>query len=210
MADEIFEAIQKHDPRRLEALLSSGADANERSKATPHWRPLAAAIEEVYHGGPPEVVLEMIGSLIRHRADVNAWDDERHLTPLLSAIYWENRDAARLLLEAGADPNVVNRNRESPLGMAVEQDDLELTAMLLGHGAEKGINRPGGVSGMTPLAVAASNLNIALIRLLMEAGADPEVHDADSQTARDYLPPRDQADPDVWDSALEMLVLRIG
>ena len=203
MADEMFEAIHQRDAQRVGSLLSRSTDPNAPSTTLPRMRPLKAAIEEVYHGGSPDVMLDIIGRLIQHGADVNARDDEHHLTPLLAAIYWNNRDAARLLLKAGADPNVVNRNRESPLSMAVEQDDLDTAALLLRHGAEQSINSFGGVGGMTPLGVAASNLNIPMMRLLLEAGADPETQDADRQTARDYLPPRAQSDPEIWDDALE-------
>jgi uncharacterized protein len=205
--DDLFEAIQQHDAERVGFLLSAGADPNALSVGSPRWHPLEAAIEEVYHDGPPDVMLEIIRRLVQHGADVNAWDDEHRLTPLLAAVYWGNRAAARLLLEAGAHPNVVNRDRESPLSLAVEQDDPETVALLLRHGA-RDIDRVGGVSGMTPLAMAASNLSLPILKLLLDAGADPEQQDTDNSVARNYLPPREQSDPEAWDTALEMLSFR--
>jgi ankyrin repeat protein len=208
MSDELFRAIELHDPRRVASLLAQGSDPNATLTKPPRWRPLEAAIEEVYHGGSPRVMLEIIKLLIQHGADVNAWDDKQHLTPLLAALYWDNREAARLLLDAGADPTVVNGYRETPLRMAVEKDDVEMAAELLRRGADKTINLIGGFDGYTPLGLAAANLNLPMIELLIEAGADPELLDGDGDTARDHMPPREKSDPEVWDAALELLARR--
>jgi len=80
-----------------------------------------------------------------------------------------------------------------------------MASLFLRHGADKFIDTPGDFAGLTPLGRAASNLNLAMIQLLLESGADPEARDRDDQTARDYLPPRDKSDPEVWDTALELL-----
>lgn len=210
MSDDIFKAIDQHDVNRVASLLSQGSDPNAVLMEPPGWRPLEAAIEEVYHGGSPEVMQEIIRLLIQHGADVNAWDAKHHLNPLLAAIYWNNKDAARLLLEAGADPNVVNSDTESPLSMAVEQNDLDTAVLLLRHGADSTVNTYGGFGGMTPLGRAALNLSVPMIKLLLEAGADPEALDVDRLTAREYLPPRDKSDAEAWDTALEMLALQGG
>jgi len=209
MSDEIFKAIKQHDARQVAALLSQGADPNARSTQPPQWRPLDCVIEETDHGGPQEVILEIMRLLIQHGADVNAWADDKHCyNPLLAAVTWKNREAVKLLLEAGADPNVFNCFSESPLAGAVEEDDLEMAALLLRHGANKTIDMPAGITGFTPLGRAASNLSLPMIELLLEAGADPEALDVDQQTARDYLPERDKSDPEVWDAALELLALQ--
>jgi hypothetical protein len=44
-----------------------------------------------------------------------------------------------------------------------------------------------------------------MMRLLLDAGADPEAPDEDDQPARDRLPPRDASDPQIWDAAFELL-----
>lgn len=208
MSDELFEAISQHDISKVASLLEQGTDPNTASSETPHWHALEAAIEEVYHGGPPNTMLQIIKLLIESGADINAWDSDQHLNPLLAAVYWDNREAAKLILEAGSDPNVVNDYRDSPLSMAVEKDDVEMAKMLLQYGAGESIDRIGGVSGYTPLGQAAANLNLPMIELLLDHGADTEALDGDSQTARRYLPPRDESDPEVWDTALELLSLQ--
>jgi uncharacterized protein len=209
MSTELFKAIDAHDAERVVSLLSQGADPNEPLAESPHWLPLEAVIEEAAeHDCPMEVAMEIIRQLLQHGADVNAWDDQHTATPLLAAVNWGNEEAIRLFVKAGADPNVVSDEGLSPLRWAVEEDDLEMAALFLRHGADKTINAFGGFCGWTPLGMAASKLNLPMIELLLDAGADPEALDEDGRTARDHLPPRDKSDPEVWDKALERLSLR--
>jgi uncharacterized protein len=205
MSRDLFNAIDAHDFERFASILKAGADPNEPLDLKPYWRPLEAVIEEVHHDGPPETMLEMLKLLIRHGADVNVWDARHAMTPLLFAAYWDNRDAVRALLEAGADPNVESNEGLSPLRWAVEAGDREMTSLLLRHDARRSIDKYGGFAGFTPLAIAARRLDLPMIELLLEAGANAEALDSDGRTAREHLPPRDKSNPQVWDAALELL-----
>lgn len=205
MPDDLFEAIEAHDAPRVGALLAAGADPDAVSTAPPHWKPLEAAIEAVYHGGPVQTMNEIVRLLVQHGADVNAWDDARHLTPLLAAVYWHNHEAARLLLAAGGDPGAINGADETALLMAVEDDDTEMARLLLAHGAAALIDRSGGVGGITPLGRAALNFSVSMIRLLLGEGARIDAADSDGRLPRDYLPARDAANGATWDEALELL-----
>jgi ankyrin repeat protein len=205
MSAGLFEAIDQQDVNRVAALLSQGADPNTLLVESPHWRPLAAALEEVgWYDGP----MEIVRLLLQAGADPNGWDGEHNSTPLHLAMRLNNKEAIQLLLEAGADPNLVSAEGESALSWAVEQGDVEMAKLLLRHGAGKTINAFGPPCGYTPLDFAARKLSLPLIELLLEAGADPEAPDEDGYTARDRLPPRDKSDPEVWDAALELLALR--
>jgi len=208
MPKELFDAIYDHDAKRVSLLLSQGANPNEPLEEHPYWLPLEATIEEVEHDGPMEVMLEIIRLLIQHGADVNAkYDRMDRCTPLLTAIYWENKEAIRIFIKASADPDVFADDGESPLRWAIEKKDLEMAALFLDNGADKSINEFGGFTGLTPLGMAARKLNLPMIKLLLDAGADPEALDEDGQTARENLPERDKSDPEVWDTVLEMLSL---
>jgi uncharacterized protein len=202
MSPELFDAIGKQDVKRVAALLSRGADPNAALAAPPHWRPLEAAIEEVsWYDGP----LEIVRLLLQAGADPNAWDDDNRITPLHSATRANNRETIRLMLEAGADPNLVSDEGESAMRWAVEQGDLEIAAMCVRSGAGKTINAFGGFCGYTPLAMAARKLDVEMIKLLLDAGADPGARDEDDRTAVERLPARETSKPDAWDKAMALL-----
>jgi ankyrin repeat protein len=65
------------------------------------------------------------------------------------AAFRGQRDAVRMLLENGADPNLRGDEGDSPLRWCAEHDDLETAALLLKHGADKTINESGGGCGCT-------------------------------------------------------------
>jgi ankyrin repeat protein len=205
MSTELFEVLERHDLNSLAAWLSRGADPNAVRQEPPAWLPLHAAIEELEHGGP----IEALVLLLRHGASVDGLDAAWDATPLLMALFRHQPEAARILLAAGADPNTVGAEGDSPLRWSVEQDDGETAAMLLRCGAAGTIDSAGGASGMTALGRAASRLNIPMIELLLDGGADPRALDADRRTAREHLPARER-DPPAWDRAAALLEPRIA
>jgi uncharacterized protein len=198
---ELFEALANHDLDHLAALLSRGADPNAAKVGWPGWLALHAAINELEQGGSLEAVM----LLLRHGAKVDGLDPSRDATPLLMALFRDQPEAVRMLLAAGANPNVVGDEGDSPLRWCMERGNIEMAATLLRCGATKTIDEAGGPSGMTALGHAASQLNIAMLKLLIQAGADPGARDADRRTALERLPPRNPADPGAWDIAAVLL-----
>ena len=92
-------------------------------------------------------------------------------TPLMYAVLYGDADAVRLLLDNGADPNVRNEAGASALMWAV--DDLEKTRVLLQRGADVNARSE---DGRTALSIAASRFgSLAVVRLLLDSGADPAV-----------------------------------
>jgi len=199
MTNQLFEAIEAHDLNRLATLLSQGEDPNTTDPQSPQCPALHVAIEELNDGGSIEAVI----LLLRHGAAVNGLENA-DLTPLLIALFSNQREAVRILLAAGADPNLEGDEGDSPLRWSVEHDDLETAAMLLRCGADKTIDHAGGPSGMTALGRAASRLNLPMIELLIDAGAEPKALDNNLQTAQQQLPPR-ETNSEVWDAAIALL-----
>ncbi|RZZ89220.1 ankyrin repeat domain-containing protein [Pseudoxanthomonas winnipegensis] len=75
--------------------------------------------------------------LIAAGADVNALDgDEMQSALLHSAAYFGFTDRARLLIEAGADLNIENIGKYTPLHIAVQNGSIEIAAMLVDAGAD--------------------------------------------------------------------------
>ena len=94
-------------------------------------------------------------------------------TPLHLAAFFGQDDAARLLLEHGADANVVARNeslRVAPLHSAAAGGHGAIVRRLLEAGADPNARQPGG---FTPLHSAAQNGDRESAEALLERGAEP-------------------------------------
>jgi ankyrin repeat protein len=107
-------------------------------------------------------------------------------TPLHLAVFGGQEEAARLLLERGADPKALSTNeavRVPPLGTAAFVRSTPLARLLLDSGAD--VNGR-GEGGFTALHSAAQNGDEELARLLLERGADPSLTTDDGKRAADY------------------------
>ena len=148
------------------------------------WSDLQHAINAVDEGGS----LDLVIMLIRHGEDVNAWDTNKNVTPLLMALFRNQIEIAHLLLGAGADPNVTGAEGDTPLMWSVEKGNINMARLLLECGADKTINQPSGFSGMTPLGMAASKMNAPIVSLLLQFGAGIDSLDACYQKPIEHLP----------------------
>jgi uncharacterized protein len=107
-------------------------------------------------------------------------------TALHLAIFGGQEEAARLLLEHGADPNALSTNeavRVPPLGTAAFVRSVPLARLLLDSGAN--VNGRGD-GGFTALHSAAQNGDEDFARLLLERGADPSLATEDGKLAGDF------------------------
>ena len=106
----------------------------------------------------------------------NAFGDDG-FQPLGLACFFGHVEAARVLLDRGADPNSLARNEHvqaGPLHSASASENkgedvrYELCALLLDHGADPNLEQAGG---FTALDAARQNGDERLERLLLERGA---------------------------------------
>ena len=104
---------------------------------------------------------------------------------LIKAARGGNAQAARVALDAGADPNALggNRHGQTPLMIAAVRADLPLARLLLDRGAKA--SRAGG-RGETPLMRAADHGSLEVVRLLLERGADVGAKTDQGTTALHY------------------------
>lgn len=95
------------------------------------------------------------------------------------AVMNDQADCVELLLCAGADPNPPTRS--TPIQIAVSRGNLEITGLLLDHGADEKLkNLP--ITG-TLLHLAAVLLNHDLAKFLMDRGFDITAKDDNDKTA---------------------------
>jgi uncharacterized protein len=84
-------------------------------------------------------------------------------TPLIIVMTWEDVDAVRLLLEAGASVNLQGEDGETALHRAVSANNIDLVQPLLDAGAHLDIRN---AFGDTPLDLARALSNMDVVRLL--------------------------------------------
>ncbi|MEO5913173.1 MAG: ankyrin repeat domain-containing protein [Luteolibacter sp.] len=119
-------------------------------------------------------------------------------TPLLKAVYSKNPDAARLLVENGADVNLMPKEMRislpsdsqypfagAPLHAAIVTKQPEMIDLLLDHKADVNLAEPRG--GITPLWLAAgfSGNALGLVKRLLDLGANPDVESVDALDSED-------------------------
>ena len=101
---------------------------------------------------------------------------EAYSSPFHVAICLGQTQAARLLLEAGADPDASCSHevhgQHTPLDMAIIYDQTECLQLLLEHGADP----DGDPVECTPLRrTIMCDYNVGFTRLLLQHGADPDL-----------------------------------
>lgn len=115
---------------------------------------------------------------------VNTREGQTGQTALL--IVTARRDLVwiRFMLSRGADANVANREGLTPLLQAAQLGFAEGAQTLLAGGARVNASGP---SGETPLHIAVQRRDLAMVRLLIAAGADPDLQDnITGQSPRDH------------------------
>lgn len=91
-------------------------------------------------------------------------------TPLSFAIEKEDLTLVRILLEAGANPNIPwPVSTQSPLMLAVKKENEALVELLIKYKAN--LEQGSRIDGSTPLMEAASRDQEAIVRILLKNGA---------------------------------------
>jgi len=199
-SDEIFAAIDAGDGESVRELVETRPQlAAARDEAG-----LTAVLRAAYSGRQ-----ELVGLLLDANPALDVFDAaavgrERGLeellaadtdlarswspdgfTPLHLAAFFGHEDAARLLLEHGADANVVARHESlkvTPLHSAAAGAHSSIVRLLLEAGADADARQEGG---FTPLHSAAQNGDRESAEALLDSGADPAATTDEGKTPAD-------------------------
>jgi len=157
------------------------ADGVEVIRAEADRSPLHLAIESE---GP--AALSMVSLLLEYRADPNVTDVEGR-SALHQALDFDdersgaNLQLAEVLLQHKADPSL-GVSGSSCLHIAAGRNDADVLRVLLPHA--KSLSAA-GKGGFTPLALAARSGALAVVPLLLQAGADPNEPTRAGKSARE-------------------------
>lgn len=149
-------------------LLQNGADVNEKVAGGLNALMMASRRGHV----------AVVKVLLEAGADPNSFGGMHALgffSPLTFAIDRENKDKLETidtLIAGGARLNPPASFDESPLDTAIHENDIELVRALLKRGSDVNWENK---FGSTPLAsaVTTGERNVNIVRLLLNAGADP-------------------------------------
>ena len=115
---------------------------------------------------------------------VGSWSKDG-FTALHLAAFFGEEEAAKILLERGAEVNLVAHNANihvTPLHSAAAGSHPGIVKLLLEHGADPNAAQDGG---FTPLHSAAQNDDRESAEALLEAGADPSLTSDEGKTPAD-------------------------
>ncbi len=155
----IVDAVSSGNYQVTELLIKNGASVNSSGKNLP-LTPLAIAIQQ-QDGW-------LISDLISAGADTNVTGENGD--PLLvEAVNAGDHDLANLLLENGAEVDYVGTSGETALAIAVRAADLTMVDLLLANGADPDFAPQGRQS---PLTIATGDQDVAMMRELIGSGAN--------------------------------------
>ena len=162
----------------VERLLGSGAEINILQGV--HGTPLRAAVIQGHEG--------LVRTLINQGADVNLRYEDESDSVLHLALRSRNNAIFKLLLEAGADMNIMSRYKQHVLILACEHGDTTSVELLLASGVDVSVSGTKldyyqiPYEEATPLHAACANSHIPVVELLVDHGADIEKTNESSAT----------------------------
>lgn len=196
-ASELIEAAEQGDADRVRWLLAENPGLADTRKdgmsllLLARYRGDRATTDALRSGGRRLDVFEAaalddrerLAELLAEEPDLaTAWSRDG-FTALHLAAFFGGADGARLLVDAGADLNVISRNdfQVAPIHSAAA-GRAEVALLLVERGADVNVRQR---HGWTPLQAAAQSGHGELVDALLGAGADPVATNDDGTTALD-------------------------
>jgi hypothetical protein len=128
--------------------------------------------------------LEVIRQHIKAGSDLNVLEPSRASTPLITAAFLGKTEAAKILIDAGADLNYKNIDGSTALHTAAAFGKTEAAKILIDAGADLNCQNN---AGATALHTAAFFCHVEIVEALLEKGADKTLKNKAGQTAFEKL-----------------------
>ncbi len=148
-------AIENNHPAMANLLLNRGADPNLLN---------GLAISAAAAQGP----LDLLSKMLKNSGNPNGWSSAEPSgytlppRPLIQAVANANLEAARLLLDAGADPNsAALGDGMTPLHFAAKTDQIDMARLLVSHKADPAL---ASRQGLWPENMTSNPAILALLK----------------------------------------------
>ena len=167
----LMRACTKGNKDAINVFLEAGADPN-----------IADADGDtcLHYAALHDCCTDVLQTIISHGADVNA-TNKKNVTALMTACHMANTDVINVLLKAGADPNITECNAGADPNIADVNGDTCLYYAVQNDCCGVGVNAPNNTN-VTALMIACHKGNTDAIKLLLNAGADPNITDGKGAT----------------------------
>lgn len=201
----LMTAVRKGKLSAVKLLVSAGADLEAKSSDTDYtdFTPLIAAIHEKHadiarhliengaalhvrdHWGYTPInragqagLLDIVEELVHRGESINEQNSNSDWSIISEAAWHDFPDIIDYLAEQGADLEIRECNRDTPLQKACINGKTECVRRLLAHGAKPDTHN---YWGWTPLHDAATRGYGEIIELLLEAGANTEARNSNDE-----------------------------
>ena len=167
-------ASKKKNEDAIEVLLNAGADTHFAD---------ADGYTCLYYATDGDCSKEVLQAIISYGADVNA-TNKTNVTALMIACERWNENAINILFNAGANPNIADADGRTCLHYAVENN---CSTQVLQSMISQGVNvNATNKKNVTALMIACEEGTKDAVNLLLNAGAEPNIVDADGDTWLHY------------------------
>ncbi|GBM64012.1 Ankyrin-3 [Araneus ventricosus] len=163
-------AVSENNKKILELLIKKGANLN-----TVQERSLF--LSAVQHGHE-----NIVDFFLSRNSNVGAANFQNGEYPLHMAVIFGHISVVKKMLEKSKkdELNVMDENFRTPLLIAAEKDDCEISQLLLSKGADPNISSK---DGKLPLLIATARGNSKMVEILLNSGVDYLVKDAKEKTS---------------------------
>lgn len=138
--------------------------------------------------------MEVLRLLVSARACVQGVANKFGYTPLMRAMHWGQTQVGDFLLSHRADLSALDKFKGSCLQVAATAGMVQAVDWLLGKDQVMPLIANADEAGRTPLHCASRNGHSGVIRLLLQAAAEPNVRDLKGRTPLLFSLARNDAD----------------
>ncbi len=154
--DSLAQCARDGDTRAVELFLKAGFPSDARDK---YGVPLLCLAARGKHRAVAELLLD-------RGAPIDLQSEDRGYSPLMDAAQAGSADLVGLFLDRGAEPNLVSKDGQTALVVAVGRNDAEVARLLVAGGADPDL---ADKLGLTARKYAALFKNPAILSLFEPA-----------------------------------------